>query len=249
MVWISIIASLAVVTNAASVTLEHSFDGISFSPFAVIDLSPSTSKQGGELRGQDGSYPGNTFTRVELDGHAEMTASAAGAEAFAGSSRYYVRCGKALASVSSRCWAMADQEAEISLHLIGSDEHVGAITLRTPPCKVLKEDRTAISSKMMDMPRLSSVVVVRPLQAVEVIAPEVQRTLLEAPEKTEDAKETSKKDERGSSPPQKDERSWLQKNWLFVALSLFILANRLGQQEAPTAGGTASRGAPAPGRR
>jgi len=42
--------------------------------------------------------------------------------------------------------------------------------------------------------------------------------------------ETSKPGDKGGAKASKkpDDRTWLQKNWLFVALGLFILANKLG---------------------
>lgn len=44
------------------------------------------------------------------------------------------------------------------------------------------------------------------------------------------------------APPPKDERSWVQKNWLPMALVAFMIANRLGQAANPP------QGAPPPGR-
>ena len=208
------------------IVLEHSFDGVSFSPFASIEASDSQFDDR------------NKISRILVEGYDDILSR--NKELLLSSSRYYVRSGDALASVPATCWAAAGEEAEILLHAFGSGTEISAITIEIPPCHIVSEN----GNRRVDLPKLDSVYLVRPEQAPQIVLPvakpgeaqqkQASMTVDDGPKK--DSSENDKK-----SPPAKDERSWLQKNWLFVAVSLFILANRLGQQEGPPAGGTAGR--------
>lgn len=86
---------------------------------------------------------------------------------------------------------------------------------------------------------IESCAVVRPLVLPVPDAPKKSERLLELIEEKDGGNTTAGK---GSTKDAKDDRTWLQKNWLFVALAFFIIANKLGNAVDPQQQGSRTRG-------
>lgn len=150
-----------------------------------------------------------------------------------------------LASIPAHCWATAGGAARIVVHVLDKSQPVAASL--AAPCDVAALQTTPSKATL---PSVQSVQVVRPetapeLQVQMLTAAQLQQQ--QAAAKAAEAaavggdKEEGEKGARGGKiAPEKDERTWLQKNWMFLALVAFMMANRLGG----TGGGAGQAGQP-----
>lgn len=145
----------------------------------------------------------------------------------ASGSRYFVRSAGegdaegtgAFGSIPLSCWAGAGAEAVVEV-AVGLDGGVLSVTPMAP-CDggVDKGEMAVVDRVKMRRPRVVSV---SPGEGMGMVSGDAAERLMGG--------ETSKPGDKGGAKASKkpDDRTWLQKNWLFVALGLFILANKLG---------------------
>ena len=210
------------VCHGLDVHVEHSIDGITFQKAASLQ-APTTIQS--EV--------------IHLESAQDYKASL---ESLVGSKisggYYYMRIQSSenpedvvLSSIPLECWMQAGSQARIELHMNDrSTDKVASISL-VAPCPPSSTDGKA---------SVDSCAIVRPRVVAAPALPQQTDRILE-PIDQEQSREQSKGQEERK--PAKDDRTWLQKNWLFVALAFFILANKLGSaaQEAQQAQGQGSR--------
>lgn len=128
----------------------------------------------------------------------------------------------ALSSIPLECWMHAGSRARIELHMHDTTtEKIASISLIAPcPPQLTAPGAPSI--------RIESCVIRRPESMVAPALPlQTTNQVLEPINQNDDDAETNTTNNKAKAPA-KDDRTWLQKNWLFVALGFFILANKLG---------------------
>ena len=177
---------------------------------------------------------------VPLTSLAEASSSPASkfAEAVNSGDLYYIRALQTgspvapVASIPSRCWATAAASAQLHLHTLDN----GALTAVSflAPCSTSSAAVADVNA--LSVPTINVVHVVRPQLAPELSMPAPTGALpQQQQQQTQPTTEKGGTDDDGGAPPPppKDDRTWLQKNWLPVALVAFMFANRLGQAAPP----------------
>ena len=132
-----------------------------------------------------------------------------------------------MSSIPASCWIQAGDKARIQLHG-DQGESVQAVSLHAP-CHGEQVGDGSVGS----MARVDRISILKPhvAQDLPVSLSTGQTIDLEASVLGSNEQALPQKQDGGKSnqeEPKKDDRTWLQKNWLFVALGFFILANRLG---------------------
>jgi len=132
-----------------------------------------------------------------------------------------------MSSIPASCWIQAGDKAHIQLHGDQGDS-VQAVSLHAP-CSGEQVGDGPVGA----MARVDRISILRPhvAQDLPVSLSTGQTIDLEASVLGSNDQALPQKQDEGKpnqEEPKKDDRTWLQKNWLFVALGFFILANRLG---------------------
>lgn len=141
------------------------------------------------------------------------------------SSRYFLRSTEgngAFGSIPLSCWAVAGANAVVEV-AIGLNGDVRGVSLMAP-CAGRGLDGVG-DGEMAVVDRVKlirpQVVSIAPAEGMGQVAGDVAERLVGG-----GTGATEVKNDKVAKKP--DERTWLQKNWLFVALGLFIFANKLG---------------------
>lgn len=155
---------------------------------------------------------------------------------------YYIRLSDGVvASIPARCWAQAGANARLVIHVLDHHQTVTAASLLAP-CGA--NVATPTEESQLNLPKISTVQVVRPVPAPTVTLPAAVGAQTAAMQQASaSAKGGQGQEETKKGEPEKDERTWIQKNWLPLALVAFMMFNRMGQVGQDPAGG-----APPPGR-
>ena len=139
--------------------------------------------------------------------------------------RYFLRSTEgngAFGSIPLSCWAVAGANAVVEV-AIGLNGDVRGVSLMAP-CAGRGLDGVG-DGEMAVMDRVKlirpQVVSIAPAEGMGQVAGDVAERLVGG-----GTGATEVKNDKVAKKP--DERTWLQKNWLFVALGLFIFANKLG---------------------
>jgi hypothetical protein len=191
--------------------LEHSIDGKTFHKAAMVDTT--SAKQSNVLPLES---PQDYMAAVE---------SLVGSTTPGG--YYYMRLkssfqeGFALASIPLECWIKAGSQARIELHLHGrKTDEVASISLVAPCPPSSLHTKTVL---------IDSCTVVRPRVVVAPALPQQTDRILEPiDEQQQEGNHAALEGQRNTTKTTQDDRTWLQKNWLFVGLAFFIIANKLG---------------------
>lgn len=209
------------VCHGFDVHVEHSIDGITFQKAASLH-APTT-------------IHSEVIRMESAQDYMASLESLVGSKVSGG--YYYMRIQSSdnpedsvLSSIPLECWIQAGSQARIELHMNDrSTDKVASISL-VAPCPPSSQGKAFVDSCTIVRPRVVAAPAL-PQQTDRVLEPLDQ----------EQSQEQSKRQE--GRKPAKDDRTWLQKNWLFVALAFFILANKLGSaaQEAQQAQGQGSR--------
>ena len=140
-------------------------------------------------------------------------------------SRYFLRSTEgngAFGSIPLSCWAVAGANAVVEV-AIGLNGDVRGVSLMAP-CAGRGLDGVG-DGEMAVVDRVKlirpQVVSIAPAEGMGQVAGDVAERLVGG-----GTGATEVKNDKVAKKP--DERTWLQKNWLFVALGLFIFANKLG---------------------
>ena len=122
----------------------------------------------------------------------------------------------AFGSIPLSCWAGAGADAVVEV-AVGLGGGVLGVTPMAPCDGMSKGGMAVVDRVKLIRPRVVSV---SPGEGMGAVAGDVAERLTGV-----GAVGATKNDKTSKKP---DDRTWLQKNWLFVALGLFILANKLG---------------------
>ena len=151
--------------------------------------------------------------------------SDSGAPSSLRSERYFLRSTEgngAFGSIPLSCWAVAGANAVVEV-AIGLNGDVRGVSLMAP-CAGRGLDGVG-DGEMAVVDRVKlirpQVVSIAPAEGMGQVAGDVAERLVGG-----GTGATEVKNDKVAKKP--DERTWLQKNWLFVALGLFIFANKLG---------------------
>jgi hypothetical protein len=267
---VGIVMSARPVASApSSLALEHSFDGRSFLPAGTIQLvrpSPCASRAPFPPRA-----PGLINTRARLplpqDGGSATLDYGAGlpdqraafAEAVRDGGMYFVRLppsgGAAppvVASIPARCWAQGG--ARVVLHVL--DGAVLAAALEAP-CTAAALRAAPASSGLprpgvevqSPVPAPEVRLAVAQAQAGPAAGPPLPGALGGQPPPAAQQQQQQRPgapDGKGGKAPPPDDRTFLQKNWMFLALGAYIFMRMGMAAEMPPPPGPPGSGAPAP---
>ena len=134
-----------------------------------------------------------------------------------------------VASIPASCWMNAGSKARIEIHVHNSN--VRGLSL-SAPC-LIETVMASFSPSSSGVPEIDTATLVTPTIATAPPFIPIPKTdgasFQQMNTEHEDEDDGSKQKETRTPPKQKqDDRTWLQKNWMFVAIGFFILANRLG---------------------
>lgn len=207
---------------ARSLRLEHSVDGgKSFKLIGDIDIDPVEKHI--DLEGLYGS---------KLVAIQDELMNAAGKDP---SNMYHFRVSTdedsrsaVMSSIPASCWIQAGDKAHIRLHSGDHGDSVQGVSLHAPCSREQVGDGPVGS-----MARVDRISILKPHIAQDLPVSlstgqtvDLEASVLGSNDQALPQKEDGEKSNQ--EEPKKDDRTWLQKNWLFVALGFFILANRLG---------------------
>eukprot|EP00890_Picochlorum_soloecismus_P005803 jgi/Picsp_1/6223/NSC_03577-R1_aspartate carbamoyltransferase len=133
-----------------------------------------------------------------------------------------------MSSIPASCWIQAGDKAHIRLHSGDHGDSVQGVSLHAPCSREQVGDGPVGS-----MARVDRISILKPHIAQDLPVSlstgqtvDLEASVLGSNDQALPQKEDGEKSNQ--EEPKKDDRTWLQKNWLFVALGFFILANRLG---------------------
>jgi hypothetical protein len=141
---------------------------------------------------------------------------------------YYIRISAGVvASIPARCWAVAGSDAQLIVHALDTGAVVAA-SLSAPCGANIASFHDATQLKL---PKIESVQVVRPVPAPTVTLPVAAQSAVLQEASNSAKRQVSQEEGKKGETDKPDERTWLQKNWLPLALIGFLLFNRMGQPE------------------
>jgi len=137
-----------------------------------------------------------------------------------------------VASIPASCWMNAGSQARIEIHKQNANAVYGLSLLA--PCSTGQYS----SIPEIDRATLVTPTIVTTPPFITIPHTDTSSASLHQQQMTTDDASDQKDTSRTPQKQEKDDRTWLQKNWMFVALGFFILANRLGnaavdQQQQP----------------
>ena len=257
------------VTRNSRIRLQHSVDGRVWKDAMDVAVGNGHSRGGLDVRMVDGSVYGRALGEL-LAGASTATSRyylRAHEDTSDGSDDGRNDRVPAFGSIPLSCWMTAGRDALVEV-TVSRDGGVKGVSLMAP-CEEGRENvhmdvdgaggaggvdgGAATGTKARAQAVVDGVVVVWPEVVVTREVPVGGDIRMDVDDGTASGKATvkgsgGKQNMSKKGGEEKDERSWLQKNWLFVALAFFILANKLGEAGGTNPGG-AQGGARGPARR
>lgn len=206
-----------VITPGQKIRFEHSLDGTVWQDAFEVSMTLD-----------DGVVDRSVYASALKN----LLSSTAGAASNPSDSYYVLRSAEgngAFGSIPLSCWAAAGADAEVEV-AVGLDGGVRGVSPMAP-CEGQALDglgeMAVVDHVKLMRPRVVSISME---EGMGMVAGDVAERLVggglgSAEQGKKDVNDVNAKNDKSKKA---DDRTWLQKNWLFVALALFILANKLG---------------------